>query len=58
MEDKKVKAPQPPMPDIVGLILAPIFGDGKAAPKSQPLTPKSYQSPRDKQFRGGKNKGQ
>ena len=56
MKDKTENAtqaekPKPiPLPrglDVIGAILNP----------TQPLTPKSYPSPRDKQFRGGKNKG-
>jgi hypothetical protein len=89
MEDKKEKAPQPPMPDIVAPILATlpsrntldlagrgitliepgldladlgitlISGDGNtSAPAEEPDPVKQQKTPRDKQQRGGKNKGQ
>jgi hypothetical protein len=51
-EQKKQAAPQAsPLPDIVGIILGPLQTKPAPAVKQKP-------SPRDKQFRGGKNKGQ
>jgi len=47
-----------PLPDLVGMILAPLTRPPAGADGVRPTSKSKQQTPqRDKQFRGGKNKG-
>lgn len=59
MKDKTEK-PAQPIPDVVGMILGPLAKHPPSVavdPDAEPAPAKQQQTPRDKQYRGGKNKG-